>query len=488
MISLRQRLTRDLLIAIAGLLAAGLVTITLLVRHELTETFDETLRAQAVAVSALTEYEDGRIHFDFTEDFLSDFVGTHPERYFEVRSGSSVLARSESLGDQDLPELESGTLQTPRFWKITLPNGHSGRAVALNYRLENIEDEAPAVSPHLRVVVASSSEELEELFSVLWVGLAVCAVLLSVVVFFVVPRVLRRGLAPVERLGIQAATIDARSLALRFEVSELPVELRPIADRLNDLLARLEESFERERQVSADLAHELRTPVAELRMLAESALRWPDSHSTTTDEDTLAIALHLESIVQHMLALARGEFGPARLNCEPIELADLLRRAWRPFESAARDKALRVSFSLEPCRVFTDPAFLRSIATNLFDNAVEYAPRDTTVTITCGVEGDQAKFTIRNATEDLEPKDIPHLFDRFWRKEQSRQQGAREHTGLGLSLVRAFARSIGWKTVASLDERRRILVTIEGPMETRLESEGEPGPSGRARPVERKPA
>jgi signal transduction histidine kinase len=84
------------------------------------------------------------------------------------------------------------------------------------------------------------------------------------------------GLSPLNQLANQAASITADSLATRFPTEIWPGELTPISSRLNDLLERLEQSFERERRFSADLAHELRTPIAELRSLAELALKWPE--------------------------------------------------------------------------------------------------------------------------------------------------------------------------------------------------------------------
>ena len=99
--------------------------------------------------------------------------------------------------------------------------------------------------------------------------------------YLVVPRVLRRELKPLQALAAEAAGIDAARLSARFATEGLPGELAPIAARLNELLARLEDSFERERRFSSDVAHEFRTPVAELRSLAELAIKLPDTRAAS---------------------------------------------------------------------------------------------------------------------------------------------------------------------------------------------------------------
>jgi len=121
--------------------------------------------------------------------------------------------------------------------------------------------------------VGSARDELTEALTALAFALLGCGAGLLALTVLVVPRLLRRELVPLDALAEQASHINADSLAMRFPISPLPGELIPISTRLNDLLARLELSFERERRFSADLAHELRTPIAELRTLAEVALK-----------------------------------------------------------------------------------------------------------------------------------------------------------------------------------------------------------------------
>ncbi len=455
MISLRRRLTRDLLLALAVLLGAGLIALGVTVRRAVVDAFDATLRAHAQSVSALTEVEDGKVNFDFSPDFLRDYGGRHPGFYFELWDATGVLARSPSLDGHDLPSWTEGTPTHPRLEDLVLPNGRHGRAIGFRFAPQVTEGPAPEPVLAVRLVLAGNRHELNETLRTVWGAVAACGGLLLAAVLLVVPPVLRRGLAPLDQLGDRAANIDATTLAARFPSDGLPAELRPIAGRLNDLLARLEASFERERRFGADLAHELRTPLAELRTLAESALTWPESRDPATDRDTLAIAQQMQAIVTHLLALARGDLGLLDVRCEVVALHDVVREVWRTFAARAEERGIHTSITLAPATVEADTVLLRSILANLFDNLVAYAPSGTEATIAVDPDG---TVRIANAAPGVAASDVEKLFDRFWRKEAARSGG--QNFGLGLALACSYAHALGWTLTARLDDVGRLEFTL----------------------------
>lgn len=458
--SIRSQLTRHLVLSLAVLLGVGLAAIYATIRHALVGSFDETLRSEAFAVSALTEAEAGRVQFDFSADFLHSYSAVNPRNYFELWDGAGTsLARSPSLRGADLPLRTDGMPDRPVYWNFKLPDGHAARALAFTF-VPDPADNAPArfpVSP-VYLIVAADRRELNETLGGLFAAIAGGGGLLFLAVFLVVPRVLSQGLAPLNQLGEQAARIDAASLASRLACSELPAELRPIGERLNDLLARLESSFERERRFSADLAHELRTPIAELRSLAECALKWPDTRDSASDSDLLAIATQMETLVTRMLALARAERGQLAPNLVPVDLAFLTTRAWHPFADRAATRNLRPSFSLASAPVLADQVLLQSILSNLFANAVEYSPFGGVLRVTGQATANGYALQVSNLAAGLTPADMPRLFDRFWRKETARSGG--EHFGLGLNLARTFAAAMGWRLTAQLDAQSWIVFTL----------------------------
>ena len=138
------------------------------------------------------------------------------------------------------------------------------------------------------------------------------------------------------------ATVDAGSLATRFQVASLPAELQPIVVRLNELLARLESAFARQRRFTATAAHELRTPLTELRALAEVNLTTPGNATENEQSwrDALETTLRMESLALRLLDLTRAEDGALVLQCSTVSLAQAFAAAWRPWSGRAAERQI----------------------------------------------------------------------------------------------------------------------------------------------------
>jgi two-component system sensor histidine kinase QseC len=458
--SIRRQLTRNLVGATCVLLGGGLLAVYLAAREAVMDQFDDTLRAKALAISTVTRIRGEDVTVAFNDRFLRGFDDDKARDFFQLSDEQGrIIAQSESLGKRRELAWRSGKPDKPSRWNLKLPNGEPGRAVSFAFTPAR-DGGSGRGRTEVRLVVASEREKLDE---TLWqlLGLSAgCGVLLIGATVVLIPLVLRRGLKPLGRLGEQTGRIDAESLGTRFQTKDLPAELQPIAGRLNELLARLEHSFERERQFSADLAHELRTPLAELRSLAECALKWPETRSAATDRDTLAIAQQMETLVTQMLALTRGEQGQVVAKLEPVQLDQLVMDIWRGFADRAAGRKLAVKFALTPAMATADPALLRSILANLCSNAVEYTPEEGDVFFSLDTPGDGVTLRIENTAPGLEPGDVERLFDRFWRKEFAR---GGQHLGLGLSLARTFAGAMNWTLTARPVASGRLELTLSGP-------------------------
>ncbi|HUR57006.1 MAG TPA: sensor histidine kinase N-terminal domain-containing protein, partial [Opitutaceae bacterium] len=248
MTSLRRQLTRVLLATFALLLGAGLASVYFFVWDELVDAFDATLRAKAAAVGAAYRDEKGVVSLELPAELARTFGGDKPRNFFEIwDAAGQPVARSRSLRGEDLPRGLKGKDKS-EYWNLRLPGGRHGRAFA---HLPAREKGAPEIT----LVVAADREALDETLGGIGAAVAGCAFVLLAAVWLAVPWVLRRGLAPLDRLGEEVARIHVDSLDKPLSVANLPAELRPIGDRLNALLARLAESFERERRFSADVAH-----------------------------------------------------------------------------------------------------------------------------------------------------------------------------------------------------------------------------------------
>jgi two-component system sensor histidine kinase QseC len=418
--------------------------------------FDIALFARALAISTLTTPTEDGVRVAFTDRFMRGFDDHKPSDFFEIWSESGQpLARSESLSNSDLPRPKSFT-KDPVTWSQKVPTGHPGRAIAFSFapKYPGSRESAKAV---LLMVVSDSTELDDDLDRLIIIALTSGTALLGAM-FWLLPRALRKGLEPVERLGERAAAIDSRSLGSRFAVDELPEELQPIAGRLNDLLIRIELSFERERRFGADLAHELRTPLAELRSLVECSLKWPETRDPNEGREILSISSQIEAIVSHLLALARSEGGQLPVSLEEVSLDKIAADRWKRISSRAGARGLSTILDLNEATTSADPSLLRSILDNLLENAADHASTPGQVIVSVRQEGSFATMTIENTCADLTEHDVTQLFERFWRKETSRSDS--RHVGLGLALASAYATSMGWDLTAAIKTPGFLTVTL----------------------------
>jgi len=470
--SIARSLRRHLLAGLLLVLALSGLGMWLIVRRAMITQFDSTLLAKArlLATMVTEELAEGSA-FDLDKISLPEFERRNNPEYFQVWSPEGgVLVRSPSLGGGDLtPPRPAGS--APVVWNLTLGSGRPGRAVALTWAMHREdEDEGPEDSPQpptssVRLALALERRSLDAALASTAEALALGGLLLFLGVPLLVGRAVRRGLRPLDEVAGQAARIDATSLGRRFVTDEVPEELRPICGRLNDLLERLEASFDRERRFSADVAHELRTPIAELRSIAEVALRYPDAPAppVRTFEDVLGAAVHMQELVTTLLTLARCESGRQPVSLEPVDLGRICHEVWAAHERVAADKGLRVwPGTVGLVMVDGDPVLVGSVVSNLISNAVEYTPPGGEITWRLDREAGHGIFVITNSNASLQASDLPHLFERFWRKDDARTGAT--HGGLGLSLTEAFVRLMGGQLRVELPRPDQVRVELRLPV------------------------
>lgn len=277
----------------------------------------------------------------------------------------------------------------------------------------------------------------------------------------------RRGLQPLNRLGLDVARIEAATLDRRLDTRRFPKELLPIAGRLNELLERLETSFQRERRFSADAAHELRTPLATLKTIAQVGLQESERENGMSDpteflRDTLEVTEQMERLVENLLAMVRCETNQMDIKWEECDLGSMTREAWEIFLSKAELKGIASDFRTNGVApVATDRLLAKGMLTNLISNSVQYTePRGR---IFCSVEPaeDSVVFVIANSHNGLCEEDLEHLREPFWRKDESRTGS--QHCGIGLSVVSSYARVLGVAFEMALKEDGMFSATLRFP-------------------------
>jgi len=441
--SLRTRVLVAVVVANAAVLAASGFAVYALMRASLLGEFTTALANKARAIAALVEHEHSRFEVEFSEREFPEFRQGGPECLELWAPTGEVLFRSASLRGRDLPRFPPGKRDVGAF-RVTLPDGRPGRMVLLSLAARR-DEHARGRPAQITVALARTTFALDRTLARLGrLLVAVCAAAAAAsaaLLAWLVPAVLR----PVGRVAAQIERLGEDDLSARVAAPDAPRELAPVVERLNALLARLEAAFERERAFSADVAHELRTPLAGLRTTLEVALSGKRDPASLEEalRDSLAITCQTHAMVENLLAMARCEAGQVRVARESVRLDELLRECWRPFGEAATGKGLKVEWQVEePLAVETDREKLRLILGNLLDNAVTHADAGGRVRIAASRSDGDVAVVVANTGSRLGPGEAARAFERFWRGDAARSDtGA--HCGLGLTLSDRLARLLG---------------------------------------------
>ncbi|MGB8636138.1 MAG: ATP-binding protein [Rhodanobacteraceae bacterium] len=445
--SLANRVSLLVGLTAAVLLGAAAVLMDNLIDTELRHRFDSSLLVQAQAVSALIE--------DGPQGLQMEAGGRPIEHPLLPSLTQSFLARCSngrtlSHGPHAGLALAAvyAAYEPMQAAYSTLGTGPSQqRAVQISFALNDEAALAPgARRTTCRLLLMQSIAPLEDIL------LETDAILIAVpmaVLFLVLvlsPWLVRRGLKPLAALCEQMSDIGPQEIGRRLPASRIG-EIRPLVERFNEVLARMDEGVLRERRFAGAVAHETRTSLAELRTLLDVELRHPSQRPTSEILGEVSILSgELESTVSALLLLTRLEAGIEVLQPSSIDPIEVVEAQLTHLEApmAARQQQVETTFSARAIRLSTDRDLLRLIIANLLSNATAYAPEGDTVVVTV----EQEQLCVRNRAPGLDPHDIPYLGQRYWQK----QRNSDAHTGLGLSLAGAAARVLGLSLSFALDE------------------------------------
>jgi len=509
--SIRTNLQVWLAASILPLLLLSCVLVYFFVADALAKEFDAGLIEKAHGFTLLAEWEDEEdldedepyadrgddpedlVHFEFAEIPLLEFEASDDAQYYQVWDATGLIyARAPSLRGADLG-VRVQTTEAQQVIDLTLPDGRAGRAAILRFwplpgdlefgdeddeddeddTDEDDEEDDLEVDHNIAaedgdpffVAVARSTDTLNETLAILGIILLVAGSGTLLSALMIIWFVTRRGLQPLDAMGLELQAIGEADLSQRIDLRNRPRELIPVGERLNAMLDRLNAVFERERRFTSDAAHELRTPVAELRTLAEVSLRREglSEADQRSYSDTIEIATRMERLISTLLELSRCSSGQVTRQMQEANLASLIKNTWKPFAQSANAKGLEVHLDIHgPAMLRTDPVILGTILSNLFANAVTYTPTGGEIRLDCEERDGSVALSVSNTTEELESADLPRMFETFWRK-QGRLANAEDHLGLGLALVSALTGLLEARVEGRLPTRNMFQVLLVHP-------------------------
>ncbi|MBU1357589.1 MAG: heavy metal sensor histidine kinase [Gammaproteobacteria bacterium] len=298
----------------------------------------------------------------------------------------------------------------------------------------------------LELTLDSSSDDLL-LRRLAWTLIAAAA-LGSLVVAYTGFLVVRHGLKPLKMLAAQTAAAGPNKPGTRIDSASYSTEIQPWIEQFNALLERVESAYAQLEAFNADVAHELRTPLA--NMIAQVEIELSQVRAVSTLRDALASQLEearrLSAIVTDMLFLSKADRGAQARRAGPVSMAEQVAAVgeFHEAELEQSELSLRVDGDAE---LQVDTGLLRRAVSNLLSNAIRYAEPRSLICAVIQRDGQMVSVTVVNRGDPIHAAALPHLFERFYRADRSRS-GSASHHGLGLTIVAAIARMHGGETFA----------------------------------------
>ena len=382
-------------------------------------------------------------------------IADHHEVYFRVERADGRLLydatppglAARAHADPAVQQLDAGAL---RIWST---GGRSYRGAVLRIGRDTVIL-ATAIDFHLRFLAA--------LRRALWLGTLLASAFSVLVAWLAV----RQGHAPIRRIGARMREVGSERLDVRLDPDKVPVELAGLVASFNAMLERIGQSFERLSNFSADIAHELRTPVTNLRTQTQVAL----SRARSADDYREILYSNLEeyermsAMIGDMLFLAQAEHQLIRPERAEVDLGAEVGELFEYFEAWAEERGVRLQSVGEAPPIRGDRAMLRRALSNLLSNAIRHTAAGATVTVR--FESDPngwLKVCVENPGADIAAEHLPHLFDRFYRVDPSRQRNG-EGAGLGLAIVKSIAEAHGGSVGAmSIGGQARFCMSLPAP-------------------------
>lgn len=352
----------------------------------------------------------------------------------------------------------------------TLGDGHRVRTLTLQQPAS--DEQAKPIT----IIYSGSAEAFDRVLNRLAFALVILGAMGGLGGALVAMRVARAALRPLLGTAEQFGQIDEGQLSRRIPSAGLPDELRPVAERINEMLGRLEIAFNRRKQFFADTSHELRTPIAAMITTLEVALRRPRpaSELQTALERALVDARTLNHLGNSLLEQARSEGAPRPAVASAIDSVALLTECAESVRPLADERQLKLELVLpNHFHLRTDETRLRSIVVNLLSNAIEYNRPGGWVRLSARTNKSDAIIEVQDTGIGISPEDLEQVFEPFYRASKSRSESG--HMGLGLHLVKTHAAALGGRCVAdsTVGQGSRFTLTLpdvtaENPVEREI--------------------
>jgi two-component system heavy metal sensor histidine kinase CusS len=458
----RPSLTGRMSLFFATAIAVVLVGVSSMMYSELVHQLREKEEAELKASLAVQQ--------DVLEDVLQKKLPTHWQHEWAEQQDSYRRFAWQFLGPDG--HVRAASASAPAFAQALSAPAAAGRftrwegadaapprhVLVYSVRLDQLAGSGAMLRGALDV---SQDQQVLHAYRTRLISVVALAIVLSAALGWLLAR---RGLAPVRAISAEIGRVSAEKLHARIANEDWPAELRQLAATFDDMLARLERSFDQLSRFSSDLAHEFRSPINNL--VAAASVTLARSRDAAEYQKTLEVVVEegsrLSRMVSSMLFLARADNAEEWVRLEKVSLAVEFRKLVDFYEIAAEEQGVKLEAS-GACDLMADPLLLRRALSNLLANALRYTSQGGTVRLLATRERDAVVISVADEGAGIAPEHLPYLFDRFYRADASRSSA--ESTGLGLAVVRSIVELHGGAVSVSSSPGRGSQFTLAFPID-----------------------
>lgn len=427
--SLTARMSLMFMIAVTAVLTAGGLGFTNLSRHHFKMLDQQALSEKLYSTQKILNGLNGISQFDNYKPELEALLGAHRDLTALIIDGNDNILFADP-GPINVPD-KFRTEANGRIWEW--------RDQERMYRGITAQALVTGQDKPLTVMIIYDVTQHMSFFQTIerwfWIGLAISALISAMLGWMVASR----GLRPIRQVTAVAASMSAKSLKERIPLAPVPKELQQLVLSFNAMLSRLDEAFVRLSNFSADIAHELRTPVSNLMTHTEVVLsrkrqgeEYEDNLYSNLDE-----LKRMGRMIDDMLFLAKSDNGLIAHEDKPIEILNIVEKLIEYYRLLADERDISLTVSGRGS-VRGDVLMLHRAISNLISNALRYTPESREINVDIKENGVSTFITVENPGEEIPPEHIEKLFDRFYRADPARREGSPSNAGLGLSITRSI--------------------------------------------------
>ncbi|EPL9570522.1 Cu(+)/Ag(+) sensor histidine kinase [Providencia rettgeri] len=310
-----------------------------------------------------------------------------------------------------------------------------------NYRIaqSHIQVGVQNDTKQYRLVTALSLNFHHDYLSSLINNLIISAILLCLLTIFIVYFLVIKGLKPLKEVSDEIKNVTSENLSVRLDPTSVPKELKQLTESFNQMIVKIEDVFVRQTNFSADIAHEMRTPITNLMTETQISL----NKSRTKEELVEVLYSNLEEynrlsrMISDMLFLAQADDNRLIPEKKQVDVLSEIALIFDYFEFLAEDNEIQLKMVGEANPILADKDMLRRTLTNLISNAIRYTPKSNAVSISLANVKNGIEIIVSNPGKKIPEEHLPKLFDRFYRVDKSRQR-KNEGSGIGLAIVKSI--------------------------------------------------